>query len=236
MIRRNLASFVLVFFASSMFAQNINDAGLWNAFSFSADIKSLTPWKDPKIFKGSKVYINPEVRFDENLSRLRNFFTDIGAEKKWSKFFSTSVEYRIGGRREEDWYNLRRRWSYGAQMSFPFHDFKFSATTRCQVARSSSSDIDLTSTWRQKFGVEYSKWDDFSIQMSHELFFLPITLANTNWRSQFVLKYKLDKSNALSVGYLIQRNLTNADMDFVILTGYKWEFNKKKEKSTPAVQ
>jgi hypothetical protein len=51
-----------------------------------------------------------------------------------------------------------------------------------------------------------------------------------------VLKYKLDKSNALSVGYLIQRNLTNADMDFVILTGYKWEFNKKKEKSTPAVQ
>ena len=121
-------------------------------------------------------------------------------------------------------------------MSFPFYDFKFSATTRCQVARSSSSDIDLTSTWRQKFGVEYTKWDDFSIQMSHELFFLPITLANTNWRSQFVLKYKLDKSNALSVGYLVQRDLTNADMDFVILTGYKWEFNKKKEKSTPAVQ
>ena len=66
--------------------------------------------------------------------------------------------------------------------------------------------------------------------MSHELFFLPITLENSNWRSQVSLKYKLDKSNAISVGYLVQRDLSNADMDFVILTGYKWEFNKKKDK------
>jgi hypothetical protein len=236
MRRRKAALVFFMLVHSFVSAQNVNDAAMWNAFSISSDLKDLTPWKDPKIFKDLKVSINPEVRFDENLSRLRNFFSDIGAEKKWSKFISTSVEYRIGGRREEDWYNLRRRWSYGAQISYPFHDFKFSATTRCQVARSSSSDIDLTSTWRQKFGVEYSKWDNFSIQMSHELFFLPIILENTNWRSQFVLKYKLDKSNALSVGYLVQRDLTNADMDFVILTGYKWEFNKKKEKSTPAVQ
>ena len=44
------------------------------------------------------------------------------------------------------------------------------------------------------------------------------------------LKYKLNKSNAISIGYLVQRDLSNADMDFVILTGYKWEFNKKKDK------
>jgi hypothetical protein len=236
MILRKSISLFFLFVASFASAQNVNDAGMWNAFSVSSDVSDLTPWKDPKILKDLRIYFNPEIRIDENFSRLNNFFADLGTEKKWSKFLSTSVEYRIGGRREEDWYNLRRRWSYGAQLSFPFHDFKFSATTRCQIARSASSDIDLTSTWRQKFGIEYSKWDNFSIQMSHELFFLPITLENTNWRSQFVLKYKLDKSKALSIGYLVQRDLTNADMDFVILTGYKWEFNKKKEKSTPAVQ
>jgi len=230
MILRKAAVVFFIIVHSFVSAQNESDAAMWNSFSVSADVKDLTPWKDPKIFKDWRVYINPEVRFDENLSRLSNFFSDFGTEKKWSKFLSTSVEYRIGGRREEDWYNLRRRLSYGAQLNFPFHDFKFSATTRAQVARSSSSDIDLTSTWRQKFGVEYSKWDDFSLQMSHELFFLPVTLENTNWRSQFILKYKLDKSNALSIGYLVQRDLTNADMDFVILTSYKWEFNKKKEK------
>ncbi|MFM2316612.1 MAG: hypothetical protein RLZZ155_944 [Bacteroidota bacterium] len=236
MIRRKAALVLFIIVHSFVSGQNMNDAGMWNAFSVSSDVSDLTPWKDPKILKDLRIYFNPEIRIDENFSRLNNFFADLGTEKKWSKFLSTSVEYRIGGRREEDWYNLRRRWSYGAQLSFPFHDFKFSATTRCQIARSASSDIDLTSTWRQKFGIEYSKWDNFSIQMSHELFFLPITLENTNWRSQFVLKYKLDKSKALSIGYLVQRDLTNADMDFVILTGYKWEFNKKKEKSTPAVQ
>ncbi len=236
MIRRKAALLFFVVVHSFVLGQNMNDAGMWNAFSFSADIKDLTPWKDPKIFKDWRLYVNPEIRFDENLSRLNNFFSDLGTEKKWSKFLSTSVEYRIGGRREEDWYNLRRRWSYGLQLSLPVKDFKISATTRCQVAKSASSDIDLTSTWRQKLAVEYSNWDNLSIQLSHELFFEPITLENTNWRSQFIVKYKLDKSNALSFGYLVQRDLTDANMDFVILTGYKWEFNKKKEKSTPAVQ
>jgi hypothetical protein len=40
----------------------------------------------------------------------------------------------------------------------------------------------------------------------------------------------LNKSNAISLGYLVQRDLSNGDMDFVFLTGYKWELNKKKEK------
>lgn len=236
MIRRNTATLLLVFFASFAFAQNMNDAGMWNTFSFSGDIKDLTPWKDPKIFKDWSIHVDPEMRYDENISRLYGYFADLGTDKKWSKYFLTSVEYRLGARREENWYNLRTRWSLGAQVSLPLKDFKISATTRYQVAKVITTDLDLKSTWRQKLSVEYSGWKNIGVQMSHELFFLPITLENTNWRSQISLKYKINKSNGISVGYLVQRNLTNADMDFVILTGYKWEFNKKKEKSTPAVQ
>ena len=51
MIRRNAALGVFLFLASLASAQNVNDAGMWNTFSFSSDIKDLTPWKDPKIFK-----------------------------------------------------------------------------------------------------------------------------------------------------------------------------------------
>ncbi len=236
MIRRNTATLLLVFFASFAFAQNMNDAGMWNTFSFSGDIKDLTPWKDLKIFKDWSIHVDPEMRYDENISRLYGYFADLGTDKKWSKYFLTSVEYRLGARREENWYNLRTRWSLGAQVSLPLKDFKISATTRYQVAKVITTDLDLKSTWRQKLSVEYSGWKNIGVQMSHELFFLPITLENTNWRSQISLKYKINKSNGISVGYLVQRNLTNADMDFVILTGYKWEFNKKKEKSTPAVQ
>lgn len=236
MILRKSISLFFLFVASFAFAQNVNDAGMWNTFSFSGDIKDLTPWKDPKIFKDWSIHVDPEMRYDENLSRLYGYFADLGTDKKWSKYFLTSVEYRLGAKREENWYNLRTRWSLGAQVSLPLKDFKFSATTRYQVGKVITTDLDLKSTWRQKVSLEYSGWKNIGIQMSHELFFLPITLSNTNWRSQISLKYKLNKANAISLGYLVQRDLTNADMDFVILTGYKWEFNKKKEKSTPAVQ
>jgi hypothetical protein len=209
---------------------------MWNAFSFSSDVKDLTPWKDGDVLKNVSFHVNPEMRFNENITQLSGYFADIGFDNKWSKYASSTVEYRVGGRREESGFSIRRRWSIGTQLSLPIKVFKITATTRYQIAQVRTSDLDLNSTWRQKVGLEYSPWKNLSIQASHELFFLPITLENTNWRSQISLKYKIDKSNGISLGYLVQRDLTNADMDFVILTGYKWEFNKKKEKSTPAVQ
>lgn len=230
MTRRNSALLFFVLLASFGSAQNVNDAGMWNAFSFSSDIKDLTPWKDPKIFKDWSLHIDPEIRFNENVSQVSNFFSDFGTDKKWSKYLTTTLEYRVGARREEDWFNVRKRWSLGAQLSYPFKNFKLSSTTRCQISRAITSEIDIKSIWREKISLEFSKWEKLSFQVSHELFFLPITLENSNWRSQVSLKYKLDKSNAISVGYLVQRDLSNADMDFVILTGYKWEFNKKKDK------
>ena len=230
MTRRNLALLFFVFLTSIVSAQNMNDASMWNTFSFSSDIKDLTPWKDPKIFKDWSLHINPEIRFNENVSQMSNVFSDFGTDKKWSKYLTTSLEYRVGARREEDWFNVRKRWSLGAQLSYPFKNFKLSSTTRCQISRANTSEIDIKSIWREKISLEFSKWEKLTFQVSHELFFLPITLENSNWRSQVSLKYKLDKSNALSVGYLVQRDLSNADMDFVILTGYKWEFNKKKDK------
>jgi len=236
MILRKSIFLFFLFVASFGSAQNVNDAGMWNAFSFSSDIKDLTPWKDGDVFKNVSFHVNPEMRFNENISQLSGYFADIGFDNKWSKYVSSTVEYRVGGRREESGFSIRRRWSIGTQLSLPIINFKITATTRYQIAQVRTSDLDLNSTWRQKVGLEYAPWKNLSIQASHELFFLPITLENTNWRSQISLKYKIDKSNGISLGYLVQRDLTNADMDFVILTGYKWEFNKKKEKSTPAVQ
>ena len=230
MTRRNSALLFFVFLTSIVSAQNMNDAGMWNTFSFSSDIKDLTPWKDSKIFKDWSLHINPEIRFNENVSQMSNVFSDFGTDKKWSKYLTTSLEYRVGARREEDWFNVRKRWSLGAQLSYPFKNFKLSSTTRCQISRANTSEIDIKSIWREKISLEFSKWEKLTFQVSHELFFLPITLENSNWRSQVSLKYKLDKSNAISFGYLVQRDLSNADMDFVILTGYKWEFNKKKDK------
>ena len=215
-----------------MSAQNINDVGMWNTFSFSGDIKDLTPWKDPKIFKDWSLHFNPEVRYNENITQISTCFADFGTDKKWNKYLTSSVEYRLGAKREEDWFNVRKRWSLGAQINFPFKNFKLASTTRCQISRAITSEIDIKSIWREKLSLEFSKWEKLAFQISHELFFLPITLENSNWRSQASVKYKLNKSNAISFGYLVQRDLSNRDMDFVFLTGYKWEFNKKKDKGS----
>lgn len=230
MILRKSIFLFFLFVASFVSAQNVNDAAMWNAFSFSSDIKDLTPWKDGDVIKNVSFHVNPEMRFNENISQLSGYFADIGFENKWSKYASSTVEYRIGGRREDSGFSIRQRWSIGTQLSLPINDFKITATTRYQIAQVRTSDLDLNSTWRQKVGLEYAPWKNLSIQASHELFFLPIALENTNLRSQISLKYKIDKSNGISLGYLVQRDLTSADMDFIFLTGYKWEFNKKKNK------
>ena len=230
MILRKSIFLFFLFVASFVSAQNVNDAAMWTAFSFSSDIKDLTPWKERDVFKNVSFHVNPEMRFNENISQLSGYFADIGFENKWSKYASSTVEYRIGGRREDSGFSIRQRWSIGTQLSLPINDFKITATTRYQIAQVRTSDLDLNSTWRQKVGLEYAPWKNLSIQASHELFFLPITLENTNWRSQISLKYKIDKSNGIALGYLVQRDLTSGDMDFIFLTGYKWEFNKKKNR------
>jgi hypothetical protein len=230
MTRRNTALFLFFFFASLAHGQNVNDAGMWNAFSFSADINDLTPWKDGEFFKTTAIRFSPEFRFNENISQLSGYFADFGIDKKWSKYISTTAEYRLGAKRDNEFFSARKRWSLGLQLVLPVKEFKITSTTRYQIAQVGSTDLDLNSTWRQKVSLEYSGWKNYGLQLSHEQFFLPITLENTNWRSQLTLKYKLDKSNAISLGYLVQRDLSNADMDFIILTGYKWEFSKKRDK------
>lgn len=213
-------------------AQSMKDAGSWIATSFSANLKDLTSKKLPSVFKGTQIYVDPEFRFDENISRLYGYFADVGLTKKISDQVQFIGEYRIGGKRELDAYILRKRLSLGLQWSVPVGDFKFSSTTRFQMAHVQSSDLDLKASWRQKFAVEYSKWENWGVQLSHEFFVAPISYTSTNWRSQFQVKYKIDKNESVALGYLVQRDLENADMDFVILASYKWQFkpsNSKKQ-------
>lgn len=213
-------------------AQSMKDAGIWVATSFSANLKDLSSVKLPAALKGTQLYIDPEFRFDENMSRLYGYFADVGFTKKFADQIQFIGEYRIGGKRELDTYVLRKRLSLGLQLSVPLGDFKLSSTTRFQMAHVQSSDLDLKASWRQKFAVEYSKWENWGVQFSHEFFVAPISYTNTNWRSQVQVKYKIDKNESLALGYLVQRDLENADMDFVILASYKWQFkpsNSKKQ-------
>ena len=231
MIRNKLSFLFIVFFVSaeSIFAQQ-KDAGLWLSSSFSMEMEELFLVKN-KVLKNWNFYAAPEVRLDENMTRVNGFFSDIGTSKKWNKYIATSIEHRIGGKRIQGEYNLRKRWSYGLQLMLPVGKFKISSTTRYQSTTTYGVDLDLKTTLREKFTLEYTGIKNVGIQVSHELFFVPITYENSDWRSQFNLKFKVNKSSSFTLGYLVQKDLGNGDMDFVLLSGYKWELNRKKKNS-----
>ena len=231
MIRNKIAWLVIsvIATASNVCAQQ-KDAGLWVGSSFSFELAEVF-LSNNKALKNWNFYAAPELRLDENMTRVNGFFSDFGTSKKWNKYIATTIENRIGGKRSQGEYNFRKRWSYGLQLILPSKQFKLSSTTRYQSTTTYGTDIDLKAAWREKFTFEFSGLKNVNVQLSHELFFEPITYTYTDWRSQINLKFKINKTSNFSVGYLIQKDLGNGDMDFVVLSGYKWELNRKKKKA-----
>jgi hypothetical protein len=204
---------------------------MWLNSSFNFELREVLNSKKVA-FKNWNFYAAPEVRLNENITQVSGFFSDLGTTKKWNKYITTSIEHRIGGKRNNQEYDLRKRWSYGLQLTVPLKKMKISSTSRYQSTVTYGADIDLKETWREKFSLEYAGFKNLEIQISHELFFKPITYEYSDWRSQLNFKFRINKSKSISVGYLVQKDLGDGDMDFVLLSGYKWEFNRKKKKST----
>jgi hypothetical protein len=173
------------------------------------------------------------------MKRVRGLFSDVGAKYKVNDFISVNVEYRGGIRRTNEFSFYRQRTSLGLALKYEWNDFTFFSTTRNQWTPSAADgdgDIDLGSTFRQKVGVKYKGLKKIELAYSFEWFFEPVVLkpVYSDWRTQLNVAYKLSKRKHVSVGYLVQQNVQNGEMDFVIQAAYQVELkrNKKKEKES----
>lgn len=204
-----------------MYSQ-VRDAGLWMDVNNKFDVG-----------KGLDANIDPEIRMDENITRLNSFISDFGLTKKISPYFSAQAEYRIGAKREETWYNLRHRIALRLTAKKDVGNFTLSLAGRYQLAThnaGTSDDLDLRNTRRLKATVKYGgikKWD---IASSFEGFNETEYTLLSDWRWQINLERKISKKKSVTFGYQIQKEISSQDMDFIFLLSYKYEWDKKKKK------
>ena len=203
------------------------DAGLWTGISINSEVK-----------KDLEFSFSPEFRLNENLGRLASYFTDFSGQYKLNKIVSLSAGYRIGGRNSGDYYNLRQRVQLGLNFKKKIKDFALSWSPRWQGAIAGSvseSDGDFITTLRNRFKVTYSGFKKWELSSSYEFFnitsvYSPPNLQN--WRWVVSLERDLKKGQAVSVGYLIQRDLTESpiEMDYIFLVNYSLRLDIYKKK------
>ncbi|MBK6640071.1 MAG: DUF2490 domain-containing protein [Bacteroidetes bacterium] len=98
-MRSNLLCICLLLFGSTFSVAQVNDAGLWTSINL-----------EKKITKEIAVDLSQEFRFNENISELGSFFTEISAQYKLHKNLSIGAGYRFINKRElDDSYEKRHR-------------------------------------------------------------------------------------------------------------------------------
>ncbi len=211
------------------------DAGLWASFGVGLEIN-----------KKLEIGIAPELRMDENGSRIASAFSDIGLQYKWNKQFSLLATYRGGTKRNNDFFDPRQRLQFGFGFKKKWSDFALTYQPRWQVSVSSyksESDPDFNTVVRNRLKFQYSGIKKTDLSSSFELFNLTsqyYPLALQNWRWIIEVERTFNKRNSFSIGYLIQKNILSSpqQLDFVFLLSYqmKFELNKdeKKKKEEPS--
>jgi len=209
----------LTFVITQAFSQT-KDAGLWMDVGFSRELA-----------KRFELTLSPEVRLDENLSRWSRLFADASLEYKYNKHLALSAAYRGGVGNDGVHVDGRHRMQYGLGIKQKWSDWTFQYQSRLQFALNaawSDADVDFNTTWRNRLTLKYGGLKKTNLATSYETFNSVSAyqeLAWTNWRWTANVSRKISKKQSASLGYLIQRDLTESPqhIDFVILLSYKVE-------------
>jgi Protein of unknown function (DUF2490) len=228
MFRKSIILCGLICLFQVSWGQNENDAGLWTGLSVGLDLG-----------KGLTGEIAPQIRLDENMSRISGAFSDFGIEKKLHDNLDLSLEYRGGLRRNDDFYEGQHRFSSGLTAKLDVKKFRLAYTVRYQLSPSLNGgdrDVDIKNVLRQKVGVKYGGIKKYELATSFEVFVDGEESGFSDWRWQGSVERKFSKRKFLSLGYLVQKNLYDLNMDFVVLMTYKYELKslKKSKEEEPA--
>ncbi len=204
------------------------DAGLWISGKVNFEAKGKRDF-----------FVAPEMRLYDNMRLVRSAFTDVGVQQKLSKSWSAQAEMRIGARSSNGLWNYRQRLSVGAQWKYDWGKWETSALMRQQWGQTQFGvgdwqDADLSQNTRLRGGVKFTGLPKVDLYTSHELFFNTNTQQYSTWRWQGGTDWNLKNHQSLKLGYLIQRDISSGDMDYVVTGGYAYAFELPKEKEIKA--
>ncbi len=223
-MKRSSILFLLICFLVKANAQYTQDAGGWFSSKVSFD------GKDGRVF-----YVAPELRLDENLTRISGAFSDFGVQQKVMKGVQLQAEFRTGIRQDWEYLSYRQRLGLGLSGEINLGDWELGMLLRQQWGQSNFDfsdkvDLDTRTVSRARVSVKYAYSKKLNFYTSHELFFNTTDLAYTSWRWQGGLNRELNKNQSLKVGYLIQQDQRSGEQDFVVTAGWVYQFKRWKEK------
>lgn len=193
-------------------------------------------WLNPAIeYKGLKkvdLELSPELRWDQDISRLRSRQVDLKGKYNFKKGYFLGVSFRLGAIQRNSGWQSRQRIQLNGGKKWKPGDFRIGYTTKVQFTFSGKTrtrDADLNSNFRNKLSIGYSGIKKFTPEVSYELFhglsngeFLELS----DWR--FILEgdYKINKQHFIGLGYLVQQEIQRGidQRDNVLLIKYKFVF------------
>lgn len=216
MVSRNILKFLGILFTSPLYSQ-FYDAGLWSEISLQSEISKRT-----------EVAITPEIRWDENISRVARAFCDFGVQHKVSSLMSLSCIYRSGVAHDYEDTEFRQRIQLGAAFKWKGKKITLAYLPRWQVSMRGRGeyDADLSTLMRNRFQVKWNLPKKFELSGYAEFFHSTGSYDFADWqswRANCMLSKDLKGPHSLALGYLIQHQLSSQipRTDFVIVTSYR---------------
>lgn len=190
-------------------------------------------WLNPSlVYKGLKkvdLELSPELRWDQDVTRLRTRQVDLKARYDLKKGYFAGLSLRLGAIQRNSGWQPRQRIQLNGGKKWKPGDFRIGYTTKIQFTFSGQTrtrDADLNSNFRNKLSLNYAGIKKFTPGISYELFhglsdgaFLELQ----DWRFILEGEYKINKRNSIGLGYLLQQEIrTGIDQrDKVILLSYQ---------------
>jgi hypothetical protein len=214
---------VLLLFSFIPALGQVNDASLWSSLNIE---KKITP--------DLSANLNQEFRFNENISELGIFFTDVGLLYKINKSIRISGNLRfINNRRLDDSYSQRCRYYLDLSFRKKFKPLVISFRTRFQSQYkiyAEEKDVNPFYYNRDKLTLKIDLDKKYTPYLSSEIF-IPLTESTDymmldNVRYAAGVEYKFNRMHTIDLFYMIDKELNqpNPATNFITGVGYYFCF------------
>lgn len=201
----------------------VNDAQLWTTVGI-----------EKKISKKFSAAFNQEFRFNENITELGTFFSDIGVAYKPHKNWRIEAHYRFCGKKLLDnSYSFRHRYYFDLAYRKKFYAFTVMLRERFQSQYAdvnTSEDGHIPSYYsRTKLSLKYNVTKRIAPYLYSEIF-IPLNNPQIkgidNTRYGLGLEYEFIKNSTLDLSFTYQREslVKNPERDFIFGLGYTFSF------------
>jgi hypothetical protein len=207
-------------------------------FTF-AQISDFQTWGNVSLEKefkfDLKVSIAEEVRFCRNMSEIDEFFTEIGAEYKFTKFLKSGLSYRfIRNYTNSGLKRFDHRFDGNIKFDFSIKRFSFDYRIQYQTDNEDLFTENLSTafqhTLRNRFRVHYNVNNiKLNPYFSTEFFYKidPADISKFNkMRNSLGFEYELSKRDALDLYIMVESELNKETPEQVVVAGlsYKYKF------------